>query len=300
MYLSFFNLTEMPFSLTPNTQFYCALEPHNEALKVLLSALSMSEGFIKVTGEVGTGKTLICRKLINHLEDNYVVVYLPNPYLTPDELRWAVAAELGLELAPEQDQQTLSQSIEKRLLTLSQEGKKVVMIVDEAQCFSWEALEALRLLTNLETEQKKLLQVVLFGQPELDTKLANPQVRQLRQRIGFSYQLRPMTAAEVDYYINHRLRRAGAQLPLFSPRLNHHIARACRGIPRLVNTVCHKALLMAYGEGQTALNKRYIRAAIADTEDCYAPTSMRRWWFFAVLSATVLGVAAIWLWRQVL
>ncbi|WP_022945520.1 ExeA family protein [Pseudoalteromonas ruthenica] len=300
MYLSFFNLTEMPFSLTPNTQFYCALEPHNEALKVLLSALSMSEGFIKVTGEVGTGKTLICRKLINHLEDNYVVVYLPNPYLTPDELRWAVAAELGLELAPEQDQQTLSQSIEKRLLTLSQEGKKVVMIVDEAQCFSWEALEALRLLTNLETEQKKLLQVVLFGQPELDTKLANPQVRQLRQRIGFSYQLRPMTAAEVDYYINHRLRRAGAQSPLFSPRLNHHIARACRGIPRLVNTVCHKALLLAYGEGQTALNKRYILAAIADTEDCYAPTSMRRWWLFAVLSATVLGVAAIWLWRQVL
>ncbi|TMO46989.1 ExeA family protein [Pseudoalteromonas ruthenica] len=300
MYLSFFNLTEMPFSLTPNTQFYCALEPHNEALKVLLSALSMSEGFIKVTGEVGTGKTLICRKLINHLEDNYVVVYLPNPYLTPDELRWAVAAELGLELAPEQDQQTLSQSIEKRLLTLSQEGKKVVMIVDEAQCFSWEALEALRLLTNLETEQKKLLQVVLFGQPELDTKLANPQVRQLRQRIGFSYQLRPMTAAEVDYYINHRLRRAGAQSPLFSPRLNHHIAQACRGIPRLVNTVCHKALLLAYGEGQTELNKRYIRAAIADTEDCYAPTSMRRWWLFAVLSATVLGVVGIWLWRQVL
>ncbi|MFY8273759.1 ExeA family protein [Pseudoalteromonas sp. SSDWG2] len=300
MYLSFFNLQEMPFSLTPNTQFYCALEPHNEALKVLLGALSMAEGFIKVTGEVGTGKTLICRKLINHLEDNYVVVYIPNSYLTPDELRWAVASELGLTTDVTLNQQTLAQAIEKCLLTLSQEGKKVVMVVDEAQCLSWDALEALRLLTNLETESKKLLQVVLFGQPELDTRLANPQVRQLRQRIGFSYQLRPMNAVEVEYYIDHRLRCAGAKEKLFTTQLSDRIARASRGIPRLVNTLCHKTLLQAYGEGETKLLTRYVYDAVADTEDCHPSSRLMRWWPMWVFTTTAIVIASIWVWRQAL
>ena len=298
MYLSFFNLQEMPFSLTPNTQFYCALASHNEALKVLLSALSMGEGFIKVTGEVGTGKTLICRKLINHIEENYVVVYIANSYLGPDELRCAVAGELGLDT--QCPPQALSQAIEQRLLTLSQAGKKVVMVVDEAQCLSWEALEALRLLTNLETESKKLLQVVLFGQPELDARLANPQVRQLRQRIGFSYQLRPMTVAEVEYYIDHRLRRAGVQQKIFTAALCRRIALASRGIPRLVNTLCHKSLLQAYGEGRSTLTAGYIKAAIADTEDCYGSTSLRPSWPAFVVMLVLLAVGAIWLWRQVL
>ena len=300
MYLSFFNLQEMPFSLTPNTEFYCALEPHNEALKVLLSALSMGEGFIKVTGEVGTGKTLICRKLINHLEDDYVVVYIPNSYLTPDELRWAVAAELGLTDDAQLNQQALSQEIEKRLLSLSQAGKKVVMIVDEAQCLSWDALEALRLFTNLETESKKLLQVVLFGQPELDVHLSNQRVRQLRQRIGFSYQLRPMTAAEVEYYIDHRMRRAGCENRLFSAVLCRRIADAARGIPRLVNTLCHKSLLQAYGEGQNQLKVEYVKAAIADTEDCVPAKPWQRWWPLLVITPAILAVAGIWLWRQAL
>ncbi|MEO2267808.1 AAA family ATPase [Pseudoalteromonas sp. YIC-656] len=300
MYLSFFNLQEMPFSLTPNTEFYCALQPHNEALKVLLSALSMSEGFIKVTGEVGTGKTLICRKLINHLEDDYVVVYIPNSYLTPDELRWAVAAELGLTDDDKLNQQALSQAIEKRLLSLSQQGKKVVMIVDEAQCLSWDALEALRLFTNLETESKKLLQVVLFGQPELDLHLSNPRVRQLRQRIGFSYQLRPMTAAEVEYYIDHRLRRAGVDNKLFSTALCKRIAAASRGIPRLVNTLCHKTLLQAYGDGHTQLKTDYIKAAISDTEDCQRQNRWQRWWPLLVMTPALLAIAGIWLWRQAL
>ncbi len=298
MYLSFFQLSEMPFSLTPNTHFFCALEPHNEAMQVLLSALSMAEGFIKVTGEVGTGKTLLCRKLLNHIEDNYVVAYLPNPYLTPDELRWALASELGLELDPKTDQQALSQSIEHRLLALMREDKKVVMIIDEAQCLSWDALEALRLFTNLETESRKLLQVVLFGQPELDQRLANPRVRQLRQRIGFSFQLRPMTPSEVVYYIQHRLRCAGAEgAPLFSKRLSLHIARASRGIPRLVNVLCHKVLLQAYGEGTQAISKRHVKTAILDTEDCRA--DKREWiWPVAVLSLAILSLALLWWWRQ--
>ncbi|MEM0515079.1 AAA family ATPase [Pseudoalteromonas sp. YIC-827] len=298
MYLRFFNLQEMPFSLTPNTQFYCALEPHNEALKVLLSALSMGEGFLKVTGEVGTGKTLLCRKLINHVDDKYVVVYIANTYLNPEELRCAVAGELGLDT--QCPSQAVSQAIENRLLALSQAGKKVVMIVDEAQCLSWEALEALRLLTNLETESKKLLQVVLFGQPELDARLANPRVRQLRQRISFSYRLRPMTAVEVEYYIDHRLRRAGVEQKLFPRPLCRRIAQASRGIPRLVNTLCHKSLLQAYGDGRSTLTKGYVKAAIADTDDCNSAKAWRPGWPTALAILVMLLVAAIWLWRQVL
>lgn len=271
---------------------------------MLLSALSLSEGFMKVTGEVGTGKTLICRKLINHLEqatqsddqsEKYVIVYIPNPYLTPEELRLAVASELGLT---DFQQQSITQAIEQQLLTLNKADKKVVMIVDEAQCLSWDTLEALRLFTNLETESKKLLQVVLFGQPELDEHLANPKVRQLRQRIGFSYQLRPMTADEVVYYINHRLTKAGAQQPLFSRRLALKIARASRGIPRLVNSVCHKVLLQAYGEGTTKLTAKQVTQAIKETEDCQKAALSPYLPLFLLLLAAILAVAVIWWMRQ--
>lgn len=299
MYLSFFSLQEMPFSLTPNTQFFCALQPHNEAMQVLLTALKMGEGFIKVTGEVGTGKTLLCRKLLNSLAGDVVVAYLPNPYLNPDELRWAFATELGLQLDPAIDQQTLSQKIEHQLLQLQTEHKSVVLIIDEAQSLSWDALEALRLFTNLETENRKLLQVVLFGQPELDQKLAHERVRQLRQRISFSYKLRAMTTAEVVYYIEHRLSIAGSNNPkLFDKNISLKVAKASRGIPRLVNLLCHKVLLQAFGAGETQLTAKHVAVAIADTEDC-AKNNDILWW--AVGTAVVLlSVFSLWLWRQVL
>ena len=192
----------------------------------------------------------------------------------------------------------MSQAIEQRLLEIHQSGKKAVMIIDEAQCLSWDALEALRLFTNLETEQSKLLQVVMFGQPELDTHLANPRVRQLRQRISFSYQLRPMTDAEVMYYINHRLKLAGAQTALFSKRVAQQVAKASRGIPRLVNTLCHKALLQAYSQGREIVKSADVSAAVADTEDCTAVPS------HSLSIATLFGIlmlasiAGIWVWRQ--
>ena len=226
MYQGFFHFTEMPFSLTPNTDFFCALAPHNEALKVILSALSMSEGFIKVTGEVGTGKTLLCRKLINHLSDKFVACYLPNPYLSPDELRLAFAKELGIDVDTTGDIRGLHSAIEAKLLTLKKEGRQAVLIIDEAQSLSWDALEMLRLFSNLETEKSKLLQIVLFGQPELDDNLNNPKVRQIRQRISFSYRLRTMTSAEVDYYIGHRLTTAGGSEHLISKGLRAFVALA--------------------------------------------------------------------------
>ncbi|MFY8327089.1 ExeA family protein [Pseudoalteromonas sp. ZZD1] len=298
MYLSFFNLSEMPFTLTPNTEFFCALAPHNEAMQVLITALEMGEGFIKVTGEVGTGKTLLCRKLLNQIERDYTVAYLPNSYLSPDELRWALAVELGMDVDKQLDQQALSQLINHHLLALQKEGKKVVLLIDEAQSLSWDALEALRLFTNIETESEKLIQVVLFGQPELDEKLAHTRVRQLRQRISFSYQLRPMTTGEVIYYINHRLQIAGFKgAPLFTKQLGLKIAQASRGIPRLVNILCHKTLLQAYGEGLTEVSSRHIKLAVKDTEDCTVNNYINGW-NVAVVSISALAIMMIWAWRQ--
>lgn len=268
MYQHFYHFTDMPFSLTPNTEFFCALAPHNEALKVILSALSMSEGFIKVTGEVGTGKTLLCRKLINHLSDKFVACYLPNPYLSPDELRFAFAKELGLEINGKSDLQGLHSAIETQLLALKKEGRQAVLIIDEAQSLSWDALEMLRLFSNLETEKSKLLQIVMFGQPELDDNLANPKVRQIRQRISFSYTLRTMTSPEVDFYIAHRLKTAGGDEHLISKGLRAFIAVVTKGTPRLVNIVCHKILLRAYGQGKSSANWFHTLNAVFDTDDC--------------------------------
>ena len=286
MYQGFYHFTEMPFSLTPNTDFFCALAPHNEALKVILSALSMSEGFIKITGEVGTGKTLLCRKLINHLSDKFVACYLPNPYLSPDELRIAFANELGIDISKNEVSQGLHSAIESRLLALKQDGRQAVLIIDEAQSLSWDALEMLRLFSNLETEKSKLLQIVLFGQPELDANLANPKVRQIRQRISFSYTLRNMTSAEVDYYIGHRLTTAGGSEQLISKGLRAFIALVTRGTPRLVNIVCHKILLRAYGQGKSTATWQHTINAVFDTDDCKRRLVPRQ-------SIVILSIAAV-------
>lgn len=267
MYLYHFGLTELPFTLTPNTNFFLALEPHNEALAVLMTALKTGEGFIKVIGEVGTGKTLLCRKLLNEIPEHFVTAYIPNPYLNPDELRRAVALELGVKQAQRMSAQLLTQRIQNRLLELHGQGHSVVLILDEAQALPAESLEALRLFTNLETETRKLLQVVLFAQPELDQRLAQTEFRQLRQRITFSYQLRAMNSIEVEQYIQHRLHIAGYKgAVLFPSKLCKKITKASKGIPRIVNVLCHKMLMLSYGQGHYQLTTKQLNAAIKDTE----------------------------------
>ncbi len=301
MYTQFYGLSEAPFSLTPNTQFYCALAPHNEALQAVLFALHMGEGFLKVVGEVGTGKTLLCRKILNTIEGTYTVAYLPNPYLNPEELRWEFAKELGLSLDKTADQQTLTDAIHSELLNHHKAGKKVVLLIDEAQSLSWEALEALRLFTNLETESKKLLHMVLLGQPELDDKLANPRVRQLRQRISFSYRLRPMTLSETVYYIKHRLMVAGGNKSLINEKLCIQIAKASGGVARLVNLLCHKALLHAYGQGRQMVTKKDLNAAILDTHECAKPWQQSKWFYTAASITIGVGMAlSLWLWERTL
>lgn len=294
MYLYHFGMRELPFTLTPNTDFFLNLQPHVEAMQVLLNALLQGEGFIKVTGEVGTGKTLICRKLLNEIPNGFCVAYIPNPYLSPAELRWAVAIELGLTYSANIDQQQLTSMLQQHLLKLSSQGKAVVLILDEAQAIPDESLEALRLLTNLETERRKLIQVVLFGQPELDERLQSSEFRQLRQRISFAYKLRSMTQGEVAHYIEHRCQVAGYQgQSLFSASLVRRIFHASRGIPRLVNILCHKSLLLGFGSGDKVLNNKHIVGAIKDTVDANQAPSKQL--IVLIASALVGSVLFSWL-----
>ncbi|RUO37605.1 AAA family ATPase [Aliidiomarina shirensis] len=293
MYLYHFGFSELPFTLTPNTNFYCGLRGHDEALQVLLTALKTGEGFIKVTGEVGTGKTLLCRKLLNEIPDHFATAYIPNPYLPPEELRHAVASELGIEHHAKIDQHQLTREIEKKLLSLNKSGRSVVLIIDEAQALPNESLEALRLLSNLETETRKLVQLVMFGQPELDERLATRELRQLRQRISFSYELETLSEEDLGRYVHHRLQIAGYKgPPLFQPDVIWWLHKGSRGVPRLVNVLCHKMLLLAYGSGQHTLSVKDAKTAIADTEDAIMPKRQDMIWFFAgVLVAAAIAVS---------
>lgn len=268
MYLQHFQLKEPPFTLTPDTDFFFNHGSHQEALNVLLVALKGGEGFIKVTGEVGTGKTLLCRKLLNLVDDSIVSAFIPNPFLNPTALRMALAEELGIKFARNIGQHRLLALITGRLLELSAEGKQVVLLLDEVQAMPDDSLEALRLLTNLETEKRKLLQVVLFGQPELDVRLSQRKLRQLKQRIVFSYRLCPLDRRALGEYVQYRLHVAGYRGPeLFNARLIRQLYRSSRGIPRLVNLLCHKAMMSAFGMGDLRIKHCHLKLAARDTED---------------------------------
>jgi MSHA biogenesis protein MshM len=270
MYLYHYGIKELPFTLTPNTSYFFGLPSHKEAIQVLLTTLKTGEGFIKVTGEVGTGKTLICRKLLNELPDHFVAAYIPNPYLTPTELRRAVASELNVLLTDHTDQQEFTQRIQQRLIRIHQQNKGVVLIIDEAQALPVESIEALRLITNLETESRKLLQVVLFGQPELNDKLSLPELRQLKQRVTFSYTLKLMDSDQVYQYVKHRMNVAGYRGgDLFDRKCCALIFKASEGTPRIVNVLCHKALMLAYGEGMQTITQLHVKLSVKDTEAAY-------------------------------
>jgi MSHA biogenesis protein MshM len=292
MYRSHFGLREMPFGITPDTSFAYACNTHQEALNTLLVAAKNGEGFIKITGEVGTGKTLLCRRFLATLDANHVSAYIPNPYLEPRALLFAIAEELDVSLPREIEQHQLLKEITRALLHFARQGKTVVLCLDEAQAMPVETLEALRLLTNLETEKRKLMQVVLFGQPELDRKLEGESVRQLRQRITFQYRLTALTRDEVDQYLAHRLRVAGYRgNRLFTKSAARLVHRASRGIPRLVNILAHKAMLLAYGAGEQQVRPHHVRAAAKDTP---ATRTRRPWWWFGFAMLLVSAGAGWW------
>ena len=266
MYQAHFGLREAPFGLTPDTSFFFNGPQSQKALNTLLVAARNGEGFIKITGEVGTGKTFLCRKFMQSLGPAFVTAYIPNPNLPPRSLILALADELDVLLEKDADQHQLLKSLNLRLLNLAAQGKRVLLCVDEAQAIPVDSLEALRLLTNLETEKRKLLQIVLFGQPELDVKLALPEIRQLAQRITFHYHLGPLSRDDVDFYVAHRLRGAGFDgARLFSRGGVRKLYQASGGIPRLINIMAHKALMVAYGEGRQQVSGRHVTLAASDT-----------------------------------
>jgi len=307
MYLAHFGLREQPFSLTPDTSFFFACTSYQEALNTLLVAARSGEGFIKIVGEVGNGKTLLCRKFLATLNDGnlmsttaigtqdesvatgrlkakFATAYIPNPYLEPRSLLLALAGEFRIELDPNVDQHVLLKGLTMALLNFAREGKRVLVCLDEAQAMPLESLEVLRLITNLETEKRKLLQVVLFGQPELDERLKQNSVRQLRQRISFQYQLRGLRRDEIDRYLRHRMRVAGyAGETLFSRSAVAKMHRVTSGTPRLVNIIAHKALMLAFGEGRQRVLNSHVRRAAADT-----PEAKRDWMLWVWLGAAVL------------
>jgi MSHA biogenesis protein MshM len=294
MYLQHFGLRELPYTLTPNTAFFCDLPGHREALNVLLVALTSGEGFIKITGEVGSGKTLLCRLLLNALHGKQAYAYIANANLEPAALQRTLASELGL--ADSLDTQELPRAIARQLLALARTGKPAVLLIDEAQALPDASLETLRLFTNLETERGKLLQVVLFGQPELDVRLAQPNLRQLRQRIAFSYRLPVLRFGQSQRYLQHRLAVAGWSLqraysqPAFLAL--HYFAR---GTPRVLNLLAHKALMLTYSRQRQRVRLREILQAVADTDSTRPLQRRVQKVALAALSLLGAGLALAWM-----
>jgi MSHA biogenesis protein MshM len=286
MYLGHFSLREAPFSITPDTDFFFAHEGAQASLNMLLVALRSGEGFLKVVGELGCGKTVLCRQLLKTLQGECLTAYIPNPNMGPDELLLALATELKLPLTSPPQRHQIMAALNQCLLEQAALGRRVVVCIDEAQAIPVRTVESLRLLSNLETEKRKLLQLVLLGQPDLDDKLARPEIRQLLQRITFSEYLGPMQAQRVPGYLAHRLQRAAqsesTDTEVFTPAAARAIAQASGGVPRLINILAHKCLMLAYGEDQHRVSAAHARLAARDTPGVLVrPPWWRRLWSWA-------------------
>ncbi len=268
MYLEFYRLKQAPFDLAPNPRFLFHSRKHREALNHLLYGIRERKGFVQFTGEVGAGKTTLCRAMLEQLNGEYSTALILNPVLSADELMKAVAMEFGLPVGHlHLDRLDTLALINEFLLKQAEVGRTAVLIIDEAQDLTEDLLEQVRLLSNLETDDRKLLQVVLIGQPELRDRLDSHRLRQLRQRITVRYHLRPLTRHEVNQYVHHRLETAGANgVPYFTRPALWRIYFYSRGIPRLVNAVCDKALLAGYVERSDHVTHRMVCRAVRELE----------------------------------
>lgn len=297
MYEPHFGFEKRPFSLSPDTGLFVNLNDHDECFELLCHVLDSGEGFLKVVGDVGTGKTILCRKLLRYLEsethDRFHSVYIPNPMLSPIGLYRAVGQELGLSSEKQRDNDTLLNHITERILNLAESQKGVVIVVDEAQSLPAETLEALRLITNLETEDKKLVQIILFGQTELDSLLNQDRFRQLRQRITFSHYLKPLSKTEIQQYIDFRVTQSGYNGPaLFHPQAIKALFNASKGVPRMINVLAHKALMAAYADKALQVSDLHIKRAANDGQIVSSGINVGVWFLFAAITA-FLG-ALVW------
>ena len=267
MYLDYYGLQEPPFSITPNPRFLFYSAKHREALNHMLYGIRERKGFVQLTGEVGAGKSTICRALLEQLGNNFSTALILNPALDAEQLIKSIAREFGLDVRG-QDQVDILEELNMFLLRQLEAGREVVLIIDEAQNLSNVQLEQIRMLSNLETDDRKLLQIVLMGQPELRDRLNDPALRQLRQRITVRYHLVPLKRAELGGYVNHRLAISGAngEGPRFTLPALWRIYKYTQGIPRLINAVCDKCLLAGFVQQRGRIDYRLVGTAIRELE----------------------------------
>ncbi|MDD5240470.1 MAG: AAA family ATPase [Sulfuricella sp.] len=273
MYLDHFGLNQLPFKITPNTGFFYTGGNRGAILDALLYAITHGEGIVKVTGEIGSGKTVLCRMLESRMPENVEAIYLANPSLNRDEVFYVIAAELGLATEGLRASETLHQ-IQDYLIEKHSVGKQVVLLVEEAQAMPLDTLEEIRLLSNLETAHHKLLQIILFGQPDLDESLGLPRMRQLKERITHSFAVPPLSRKDIAEYLMFRMHAAGYRGPeIFDAGAIKLINAASRGITRRINILADKALLAAFSENTHDIRPKQVKAAIADSEFYIAATS---------------------------
>ena len=298
MYTSFFKLTQPPFSSAPDPRYLYMSERHREALAHLLYGVGSGGGFVLLTGEIGAGKTTVCRCFMEQVPADCTLAYIFNPKLSVEELLWSICEEFGIDLPahPAAGVKTCVDAINGYLLHSHAGARNNVLVIDEAQNLSADVLEQLRLLTNLETNERKLLQIILIGQPELRAMLARPELEQLAQRVIARYHLGSLSAAETGSYIAHRLAVAGAAAPPpFPRRLLALIHRISKGVPRRINLLCDRALLGAYVENRREVTPDIVRKAAAEVFAKQASASVSRWPLaLAGVMAGVLMTGAAW------
>jgi general secretion pathway protein A len=297
MYTSFFGLKERPFAITPNPRYLFMSERHADALAHLLYGVTESDGFIQLTGEVGTGKTTLIRSLLEQLPEHVEVALILNSRLSPNEFLVAICEELRISVPADRDSvKALVDALNEHLLAAHAQGRRVVLIVDEAQNLAADVLEQVRLLTNLETDRQKLLQIILIGQPELRQVLDRNDLRQLAQRITGRYHLEPLTLEETRGYVRHRLRVAGSAADIFTPQALREVFRLAGGVPRIINVVCDRALLGAYSREQRTVSPALARTAAGEVYGRHIAPAWRRWLTSGLVAAGAL-VLALGLWR---
>ncbi|OGA19597.1 MAG: hypothetical protein A3I63_06545 [Betaproteobacteria bacterium RIFCSPLOWO2_02_FULL_66_14] len=300
MYLSYFGFAEAPFSIAPDPRYLYMTRSHQEALAHLLYGVNGDGGFVLLTGEVGAGKTTVCRCLLEQVPATCDVAYVFNPKLTVEELLQTVCAELGIACPPGTTSiKVFVDCINAHLLDANSRGRHTVLIIDEAQNLSAEVLEQMRLLTNLETNQRKLLQIILLGQPELLAMLERPSMRQLAQRIVARYHLGPLSRPDVAAYVRHRLQVAGAERQLFPDSVMGRLYRLSKGVPRVINVLCDRALLGAYVQGKERVDRATLDTAASEVFGRKAsPTPRMRQALIAVLVLVAGGAMAVAVYQQ--
>lgn len=301
MYLEHFGLDEAPFRITPHTDFFFSGANRGATLEALLYTITHDEGIVKVSGEVGSGKTMLCRVLMERLPDNIILIYLANPSLSREDILYAIADELNLTLPDNARTSLVLRTLQEHLIKSFSEGRQVVVFIDEAHAMPAETLEEIRLLSNLEANRHKLLQLVLFGQPELNDVLARPDMRQLKERITHNFGLEPLVRNDIASYLEFRMRAAGYRGPsVFTAAAIKIITQTSRGLTRRINILADKALLSAYATGSHQVGTKEARAAVRDSEfsqTTYAnkkipPYLMRT---LALAAAGLVLIGTIWL-----